>query len=192
MIIRRIWFIAWVLVLSGCAGAPAVVMKDRKAPLIDDAVMVEFKQCVHYLNQQAYDRAIDILDNLVKKESRFSAPFVNLGMALSRTGKLERAVQAFQQALQLDAANAKANNELGLLYRKLGRFQKARNAYETALTKHPAYLPAIRNLGILCDIYLRDYRCAMDQFQRYRVHSPHNTEIEIWIADLKIRGGGKP
>ncbi len=82
-----------------------------------------------------------------------------------------------------------ANNELGLLYRKSGKFNAARTAYENAIKDHPEYLPARRNLGVLCDLYLHDYECALRQFVEYLDLKPDDKTVAIWVADVKQRLG---
>ncbi|MGB5519272.1 MAG: tetratricopeptide repeat protein, partial [Gammaproteobacteria bacterium] len=91
------------------------------------------------------------------------------------------------KALEIDQAQPVANNELGIIYRKQGRFSDARDVYNNALAENPDYLPVIRNLGILCDLYLRDVQCALEQFEKYQQQVPDDKTIEIWIADLKTR-----
>jgi tetratricopeptide (TPR) repeat protein len=80
-----------------------------------------------------------------------------------------------------------ANNELGLLYRKEGKFNAARTAYENAIQKHPDYLPARKNLGVLCDLYLHDFNCALEQFEGYLELQPDDKTVTIWVADVKRR-----
>ncbi len=48
-------------------------------------------------------------------------------------------------------------------------------------------LPAKRNLGVLCDLYLHDYQCALEQFQDYLELEPGDKEVAIWVADVKRR-----
>ena len=99
------------------------------------------------------------------------------------------AEENLRKALDIDLGHPVANNELGLIYRKAGRFDDARKAYENALVVHPEYLPARKNLGILCEIYLRDLKCALDQYEQYQGYVPDDKTVNIWIADLKRRMG---
>ena len=108
-------------------------------------------------------------------------------MAYREKGDAKLAEENLLKALAIDQAEPVANNELGILYRKQGRFEDARKAYSNALAEHPDYLPVIKNLGILCDIYMRDPECALEQFEKYQRQVPDDKTIEIWIADLKRR-----
>jgi len=56
-----------------------------------------------------------------------------LGRTKYNENRFEEAVQAFQQALQLDPRNVKAEDNLGLAYAGLGRAEDAIGAYHTAM-----------------------------------------------------------
>ncbi|MDQ1363043.1 MAG: hypothetical protein QG652_903, partial [Pseudomonadota bacterium] len=43
--------------------------------------------------------------------------------------------------------------------------------------------------GILCEIYLRDVDCALQQYERYLEYVPDDKTVTIWIADIKRRAG---
>jgi Flp pilus assembly protein TadD len=146
-----------------------------------------FSQALTHLEQQEYDQGISLLETLTAKEKRLAAPYVNLGIAYSRTGQNKQAEHNFSKALRLDAGHAVANNELGLLYRKTGRFNAARSAYQNALVQHPDYLPARKNLGILCEIYLHDLACALKQYQAYLEYAPEEQTVARWAMELQQR-----
>lgn len=177
--------------LSSCAGnnlwTDSTSSSVQQDIVVDDNVKIMFTQALTYLQQQEYDEAITLLEALITKERRLSAPFVNLGIAYSRTGETKKAEQSFIAALRLDVGHAVANNELGLLYRKSGRLGAARVAYENAVAQHPDYLPARKNLGILCEIYLHDLACALEQYQAYMEHKPNDETISRWALELKQR-----
>ncbi len=177
------------LLLSACAQNTAKPAARSAAPAIavDDSIEHMFTQALGHLEQEEYDEGIAVLEDLTAKETRLAAPFVNLGIAYSRSGNTRKAEYNFSRALRLDAGHAVANNELGLLYRKTGRFNAAKSAYRNALAEHPDYLPARKNLGILCELYLHDLECALEQYQAYLEYAPDEETIARWALELQQR-----
>jgi tetratricopeptide (TPR) repeat protein len=179
------------MLLGGCAIEPSkkAAGSDLQDIRVDNDVQHEFDQAVASLNQKEYDKAIALLNSVIEKEQRLPAPYINLAMAYRYKDDDKHAEEYLMKALDIDLAHPVANNELGLLYRKLGRFDDARKAYSNALTKNPDYLPVIKNLGILCDLYIRDFECALEQYEKYQKQVPDDKSVQIWIADLKSRMG---
>lgn len=188
--LRLLWILCLSLMMVSCAietrepaeKEPAKVEKI----IISEQAQQQFDEALKLLDEKHYEQAVNILNQLVKEESRFAAPFVNLGMAYKRMGDPAKAEENLRRAVDIDLGNAQANNELGMLYRKQGRFADARKAYENALADHPDYLPSLQNLGILCDLYMGDLECALNQYEKY-LDIEDNKNIKIWITDLKRR-----
>ena len=134
-------------------------------------------------------QAIPVLNAVIEREKRLPAPYVNIAIAYNKLGDTKAAEENLISALKLDIGHPVANNELGLLYRKKGKFTAARVAYENAIKDHPEYLPAIRNLGVLCDLYMHDFDCALQQFEEYLESKPDDKTVAIWVADVKRRLG---
>ena len=154
---------------------------------VDSEVETDFNRAVDLMQQDKYSQAIELLKSVVEREQRLPAPYVNLAIAYNKTGNSKEAEASLITALKLDIGHPVANNELGLLYRKEGKFNAARVAYSNAIEQHPDYLPAKRNLGILCDLYMHDYQCALKQYEDYLEHQPDDKNVAIWVADVKNR-----
>lgn len=180
--------LAIALILSACSQNN--IKQDSATAhqiAVDDNVKLMFTRALTHLEQQQYDEGIALLETLTANEQRLAAPYVNLGIAYSRTGKTKKAEHNFSKALRLDIGHAVANNELGLLYRKTGRFNAAKTVYQNALIKNPDYLPVRKNLGILCELYLHDFECALEQYRAYLEYAPDEETVARWTAELKQR-----
>ncbi|MCW9015090.1 MAG: tetratricopeptide repeat protein [Gammaproteobacteria bacterium] len=192
--IRPVVLSVFVLFAASCAvDQMQTRQEESRMPVVsldvDSDTEDDFNRAVSYLKDKEYDKAIPLLESIIKTEKRFAAPYVNLGMAYIHTGNNELAEKNLRSALDIDLGHAVANNELGQLYRKAGRFDDAKKAYENALVVHEAYLPARKNLGILCELYMRDFSCALEHFELYQKYAPDDKTINIWVADLKRRLG---
>ncbi|MBY0402159.1 tetratricopeptide repeat protein, partial [Myxococcota bacterium] len=119
-----------------------------------------------------------------------TAAQINLAIALERQGELALAESALMTALSHNPRHPVAQNELGIVYRRTGRFAKARETFEAALASHPEFHPARKNLAILCDLYLADSACALEQYRLYRAAVPGDEKVEMWLVDLEQRVGG--
>lgn len=176
------------MMLFSCAVEPIKTndVKDKSIE-VSSAVEDDFHAALKFLKESSYDEAVSLLEKVIEQEKRLSAPYVNLGMAYSRLGDVEKSESILQKAIEIEPSHPSANNELALIFRKSGRFNEAKIAYERALAIHPNYLPGIKNLGILCDIYMHDFDCALKQFEKYKEFMPEDKTMGIWVSDLKRR-----
>ena len=182
--------------LFACAGGEVkqeagveTISKQVDHVDVDSDVELDFKSAIGLMQQGNYAQAVPVLKSVIEREKRLPAPYVNIAIAYNKLGDKKLAEENLISALKLDIGHPVANNELGLLYRKTGKFNAARTAYENAIKEHPEYLPAIRNLGVLCDLYLHDFNCALEQFEDYLELKPDDKTVAIWVADVKRRLG---
>ena len=183
------------ITLLSCAGGgdvkqdEAVSYQKKTISHLDIGSDVEddFQSAIVLMQQDQNAQAVSVLKSVIEREKRLPAPYVNIAIAYNRLGDTTAAEENLISALKLDIGHPVANNELGLLYRKSGKFKAARTAYENAIKQHPEYLPAIRNLGVLCDLYMHDYECALQQFEDYLELEPDDKTVSIWVVDVKRR-----
>ena len=150
-------------------------------------VRADYEIAVSYLEQGRHDEGIAILEQVAEATPELSAPRIDLGIAQHRAGDLEAAERSLLLALESNPEQPVAHNELGIIYRKTGRFMEARKSYEAALAVYPGFHFARRNLAILCDLYLADLDCALDNYEAYMKTVPSDEEASMWIADIRYR-----
>ncbi|HHP7235780.1 MAG TPA: tetratricopeptide repeat protein [Desulfobacterales bacterium] len=161
----------------------------REVPQLGEASRRDFDRAVDLLEAQDYQGAAELLETVIGASPGVTAPYINLAIAYRHLDQPEKAEGHLKTALELVPDHPVACNELGLLYRKSGRFDEARAMYEQALAGFPQYLPAHRNLGILCDLYLGDLECALEHYEVYSRARPEDEQVQLWIADLRLRLG---
>ncbi len=187
------------LVLSACASSgpshkPARIEIQEQLGFtitekarISANVRLDYNEALTLFDQDRIDEGIALLELVAAAAPELSAPHIDLGIAYHRAGDLEAAEENLLLALESNPDHPIAHNELGIVYRKSGRFAEARQRYESALAIYPGYHYARRNLAVLCDLYLVDLRCALENYEAYMATVREDDEAAMWIADIRYR-----
>lgn len=156
---------------------------------VSSDIRLDYDQALNLLEQGQHDQGVALLEAVAASAPYLSAPRIDLGIAYHNVGDLDAAESNLLLALNANPNRPIAHNELGIVYRKTGRFAEARKSYETALAIYPGYHYARRNLAILCDLYLADVNCALQNYEAYMATVPNDDEASMWIADIRYRIG---
>ncbi len=73
----------------------------------------------------------------------------NMGVSLTRLGRLEQALESLSKAVELDPAYFEAHNNLGETFKFSGMYDKAFEAYDRAIAIAPEFVPARWNRSML-------------------------------------------
>ena len=198
--IKSTWVALSALLIAACATTPepppapvnieiqeAVGFTITEEARIGGEVRTDYETAVSYLEQGRHAEGMALLEQVAAEAPDLSAPRIDLGIAQHRAGDLEAAETNLLLALESNPEQPVAHNELGIIYRKTGRFDEARRSYEAALTVYPGFHFARRNLAILCDLYLADLQCALENYEAYMKTVPGDEEASMWIADIRYR-----
>lgn len=178
------------VLVAGLAGCATATDPESEPEVIEiaEATRAAYARALELMRDEDYEPAIDAFREISERNDRLAGPHVNIGIAYRALGQPDEAREALNAALQRDPANGAAYNQLGLLHRHAGRFDEARSIYMKGIDENPEYAMLYRNLGILCDIYLQDPSCALENFRTYQELSGQDDEtIERWIADVERR-----
>ena len=154
---------------------------------VDDRTRLEYLDALSHLERAQHREGLAKLQDVANSAPALSEPRIELGIAYHVIGDLDAAEENLLLALELNPDHPLVHNELGIVYRKTGRFDLARRSYEAALAVYPGYHHARRNLGILCDLYLGDLDCALENYEAYMETVQSDDEAAMWITDIRAR-----
>lgn len=154
---------------------------------IDGATRSEYARAANLLAQERYADGIALMQAVTAKQPTLTAAHVDLGIAYGKTSELDKAEASLKRALELQPQHPIAWNELGLVQRRQGKLAEARAAYEKSLAAAPGFHFARLNLAVLCDLYLADAGCALDNYLMYQQAVPDDKQVAGWIANARSR-----
>ncbi len=193
-------FFGLLMILVGCVGGNTSVKyrgSEARSPVaISAALQNDFKKALALMKKEKYEDAIPLLEAILAKNDQLPGTHINLAIAYMNVvtdddkENLSKAERSLLRAVEVNPKDAVAHHQLGLLYRKTGRFKEAQTAYQRALSLKPDYAKAHLNLGILCDIYLQEFECAIKHFEQYSGMAGEDREtVSLWLSDLRRRAG---
>ena len=144
-----------VLLVVGGYGIIQQIAKRYRLPLIPSlrlggillAVVAIALGVLTFQRNVDYRSAHSIWSDTVRKQPENSRAHNNLGDALLKQAKTQKAISHFRESLRLQPGNAEVNYNLGIALNKLGKPQDAILHYQEALRLKPEYLDAHNNLA---------------------------------------------
>lgn len=179
-------------ILTGCASAPAgnSVMPTGDTPSKPAAPVKDAEGKHRYalalMEKEEWHAAAEELELLTAARPKLPGPWINLGIVRNMLGDGAAAEHAFKRALEADAGQAEAWNQLGILYRRSGRLGDAHTSYNAGLKQAPNHADLHWNLAVLHDKYLPDPALALAHYERYQqLTNSDDVQLQQWITQLR-------
>lgn len=125
--------------------------------------------------------AASMLEKAIKAAPRDPAVHNVLGGALRATGELERAIEAYKNALRHDADFTDGHFNLANCYRDLSRLDEAAAHYAKAVMLEPEFVDAHFNLGLTFNA-LERFEDAEAAYREALSHAPGDAEVMVGLG----------
>ena len=139
-------------------GTAKLGIRDFKGAIIDfETALVFDPMNIAALNNASgcyselgmMDKSIATLKKIIKLDSTFIGPYINLGFNYSDTDSLDLALKYFNKALKIDPKEPSTINNRGYVYYKKGDFTSALTDINLSIKLYPTNSYAYRNLALV-------------------------------------------
>lgn len=163
---------------------------DSLAPVSSEPVVTpearkNFNRAINFLKDGQLDKAFEILVSINKKNPRLAGPLINIGIIYFKKGEYDKSVSHLEYAIKENHKNVTAYKVLGAVYKEQGKFKESRNAYKEGLNVSPDDKDLHYNLGILNELYLRDYPAAVKHYNQYLAYVGEDKKVSAWLKGLE-------
>ena len=136
------------------------------------------------MSQNYYEDAIPLLESGLAIAPKRSDLLSALGESYFMAGKVDKAIERFQQLIALDPS-ARSDLFLGISYRHLGRFDEAKRYFEDGLKLDAHNSACLFNLGLIAE-QQGDYGQAEAMLQQSLHARPDFASALLELANLRI------
>jgi cytochrome c-type biogenesis protein CcmH/NrfG len=133
-------------------------------------------------------REIPMLEGLVAQDPRNRSAWVQLGNDYFDTHQAQKAIAAYDKALELQPNDANVLTDQGVMYRDLGQFDKALANFERANQVDPTHMTSLFNQGVVWAYDKKDAKQAIAIWQKVAQqdpNGPNGAKAREAITDLQ-------
>jgi tetratricopeptide (TPR) repeat protein len=177
--------------ISSIFGVLAISWLFNAASLAQSPM--EWKQCLG-LEGPVVDTVIDgctaIIQSGQEPREKLATAFDNRGVAYRRKGQYDRALQDYEQAIQLNPSNATAYNNRGIIYRINGDYARAIADYDEAIWLKNGDFPAAYYNRALAYADKGEYELSLRDFDVVMRFNPRNA-LALYARGLTLLEKGR-
>jgi tetratricopeptide (TPR) repeat protein len=194
--IKTICLVCAISLIVGCSSAPKKVEVEEVAepaaasthkPMLTEEQKLSFQKGIELIASRSYEEAELIFKNLIELHPNLAGAYVNLGVISQAQGELDTARDLYKQALKINPDNSNAAVQLSTMLQSEGKFREAEQLLLKAADAQPGNPLVNYNLGVLYELYLRDYSKAIDYYETYveTAQGDDKKKVERWIKMLE-------
>lgn len=138
-------------------------------------------------------RRIITLEKEVAANPQSAVSWANLGHVYFDTGKIQKAITAYNKSLQIQPNNPDVWTDLGVMYRRNKQFDEAIKAFDTSISQNPKHEQARFNKGIVLMYDKFDQDAAIAVWEELlsvnpSATAPNGQPLRQLIDDIKSQG----
>jgi cytochrome c-type biogenesis protein CcmH/NrfG len=128
---------------------------------------------------------IQTLKEIVKKDPKNLAAWVELGNIYFDTNQPKEAIEAYKQYLAIKPDNPDVRTDMGIMHRKLGEFDRAIEEFRTAAQNDPKHVNSRYNLGLVLLHDKGDMKAAIKAWEDYLKVDPSSEKAQRIRAQIE-------
>ena len=163
-----------------CFLTTALSANDRDAEL--DKLFVELKKDIPSLSS-GIAQQIWMLWSTHPTDQKLTS-LLDEGSRLVQDQKLNRAIDVFSEAIELDPSWAEAWNKRATVFYMVGKFQKSQNDIDKVLELEERHFGALAGQGMV-NIQLKNYEKAILSYKKVQEIYPSMQSPEIMIKQIE-------
>lgn len=157
---------------------------------VDKGSVLLFIEAKKAIKKKDYKTAKSKLLVITGNDDSLAGPWVLMGEIAQEQKELEKAVEYYQKAIDINSENVNAYTGLAHVQRQMGKFNVAQNTLAEALRIWPDFPEAHLNIGVLYDVYLNKPVLAQQHMEAFLFLAKKETEqAEVWFEEVKGRTG---
>lgn len=126
----------------------ALAQFDRALEIDPDAHLALFGRGMALGRAGDIEGGVNALTDYLAQHPRSSLAYTKRGIRLLWLQDLDRARSDFERAIELDASNAEAHDDLGVVHARHGDLRAAERLFKQAIALEPGYQKAFHNLAL--------------------------------------------
>ena len=172
---------ATVAILKGTIGTrkTALVQKPQMAPPGAPVQAPLARDSIEDASQ------IKTLKEIVKKDPKNLAAWVELGNLYFDTDQPKEAIEAYSQYLAVKPGNPDVRTDMGIMYRKLGQFDRAIEEFRKATQSDPKHVNSRYNIGLVLLHDKQDIKGAIKAWEEYLKVDPNSEKAQRIKAQIE-------
>jgi cytochrome c-type biogenesis protein CcmH/NrfG len=128
---------------------------------------------------------IQTLREIVKKDPKNLAAWVELGNLYFDTDQPKEAIEAYRQYLIIKPENPDVRTDMGIMYRKLEEFDRAIDEFKKAAQSDPKHINSRYNHGLVLLHDKQDMKAAIKAWEDYLKVDPNSERAQRIRAQIE-------